>query len=58
VGFVARYLVDCEPDVLPVLPELSLPTLPVWLTVHREIRTNTRVRAVFDFLACHLPPML
>jgi DNA-binding transcriptional LysR family regulator len=58
VGFVARYLVDCEPDVLPVLPELSLPTLPVWLTVHREIRTNTRVRAVFDFLASHLPPML
>jgi DNA-binding transcriptional LysR family regulator len=58
VGFIAQYLVNCEPDVLPVLPHLPLPTLPVWLTVHREIRTNTRVRAVFDFLANHLPPML
>lgn len=58
VGFVATYLVDSDPDVLPVLPNLELPTLPIWLTVHREIRTNQRVRAVYDFLANHLPTML
>jgi hypothetical protein len=25
--------------------------LPMWLAVHREIRTNRRIRAVYDFLA-------
>jgi hypothetical protein len=29
----------------------TLPGLPVWLTVHRELRTSARIRAVYDFLA-------
>jgi hypothetical protein len=33
------------------MPMLNLPTLPVWLTVHRELRTSARIRAVYDFLA-------
>jgi hypothetical protein len=35
-----------------VLPELlKIPPLPVWLTVHREIRSSRRIRQVYDFLA-------
>ena len=30
---------------------IALPVLPVWLTVHRELRTSARIRAVYDFLA-------
>jgi hypothetical protein len=30
----------------------------VWLVVHREIRTSRRIRAVLDFLARELPPLL
>jgi hypothetical protein len=30
----------------------------MWLTVHREIRTNQRIRKVFDFLAQALPRLL
>jgi hypothetical protein len=29
--------------------------LPVWLAVHKEIRTSKRIRAVYDFLADALP---
>jgi DNA-binding transcriptional LysR family regulator len=56
VGFVADYMVRGEPDVLPVLKgALKVPALPMWLAVHREVRTSKRIRAVFDFLAKELP---
>jgi DNA-binding transcriptional LysR family regulator len=55
IGFVARYMLREDPDVLPLLPGLRLPALPVWLVVHREIRSVRRVRAVYDALARELP---
>jgi DNA-binding transcriptional LysR family regulator len=58
IGFVASYLLRNDPDLVPVLPDLPLPSLPVWLVVHREIRSSRRMRAVFDFLARELPPLL
>lgn len=39
-----------EPLVRRVLTELTLPTLPVWLTVHEELRTSALIRRVYDFL--------
>ena len=58
VGFVADYMLQMHPDVVRVLPGLALPTLPVWLTVHREVRTSARIRAVYDFLAHAVPRAL
>lgn len=58
IGFVAAYLLRNDLDVVAVLPELPLSPPPVWLVVHREIRTSRRIRAVFDFLARELPPLL
>ena len=59
VGFCADYMARTDPDVLRVLPGLlSIPPLPMWLAVHREIRTSQRIRAVFDFLAEALPRAL
>ena len=55
IGFVATYLLREDSDVLPLLPMLKLPSLPMWLTVHREIRTSARIRAVYDFLAQAVP---
>jgi DNA-binding transcriptional LysR family regulator len=51
IGFVSEYQIRAEPSIVTVLPILKIPPLPVWLTVHREIRTNKRIRAVYDFLA-------
>ena len=58
VGFTADYLARTDSDVVPLLPMLKIPPLPVWLTVHREIRTSKRIRAVYDFLAEELPRVL
>ena len=58
LGFLADYMVRADLGVQRVLPAMQLPELPMWLTVHREIRTNPRIRAVFDFLAKTLPASL
>jgi DNA-binding transcriptional LysR family regulator len=59
VGFVADYMARTDPDVGRVLPGLlTIPVLPMWLAVHREIRTNHRIRAAYDFLADALPHLI
>jgi len=55
IGFAADYVVATNPQVQTLLPELNLPSLPIWLTVHREIRNNGPIRAVYDFLAREVP---
>lgn len=42
---------EAEPKVRRILHELDLPTLPVWLTVHEELRTSALIRRVYDFVA-------
>ena len=51
IGFVADYIVRTDPEVVPLLSTLRIPALPVWLAVHREVRSNRRIRQVYDFLA-------
>ena len=58
VGFVAAYNVPHWPGVQAVLPMLSIPPLPCWLAVHREIRGSALVRRVYDFLAQAIPRQL
>lgn len=41
---------DAEPLVRRALPSLAPICVPVWLTTHRELSTNRRLRVVFDFL--------
>jgi DNA-binding transcriptional LysR family regulator len=59
VGFCAEYMARGDADVVEVLAgQLKIPPLPMWLAVHREIRTSTRIRCVFDFLAAALPGVI
>lgn len=59
VGFCAEYMARGNTDVVEVLAgQLKIPSLPMWLAVHREIRTSTRIRCVFDFLAAALPRVI
>jgi DNA-binding transcriptional LysR family regulator len=58
IGFVARYNLDHWPGVVAVLPALAVGALPCWLAVHREIRSNPRVRTVYDFLAREIAPVI
>ena len=58
IGFLADYVARADPDLVGVLPMLKLPVLPIWLVVHREIRTSQRIRQVFDFLVNAIPAAL
>ncbi len=58
VGFIAHYLARTDSAVVPVLPMLKVPAIPMWLAVHREIRTNRRIREVYDFLGDTVPGAL
>lgn len=51
IGFIADQVAKLDSSVVRVLPTLKIPPLPVWLTTHREIHGNPRIRRVFDFLA-------
>ena len=58
IGVVANYLVRSEPQVSALLPTIKIAPIPMWLAVHREIRGNARIRAVYRFLADALPRCL
>jgi DNA-binding transcriptional LysR family regulator len=42
---------DAEPRVRRVLPSLPPLPIPMWLVCHQELRTNRRIRLVYDRLA-------
>ena len=50
IGFGQEPLADRDPLVEKLLPDLPLPSLPVWLAMHRDVRTSVRIRRVADFL--------
>jgi DNA-binding transcriptional LysR family regulator len=54
VGFAQKALAQREPLVEVVLPQLRLPHLPMWLAMHRDVRTSARIRRVADFLHAEL----
>lgn len=37
-------------ELVTFLPELPIPELPVWITMHKDVRTSPRIRRVADFL--------
>ena len=49
IAVLPRYLGDSEPE-LEYLPMPDEPCETLWLTVHRDLRSTPRVRAVLDFL--------
>jgi DNA-binding transcriptional LysR family regulator len=50
IGFAQTPLVAREPLVEAILPGLGIPVLPMWLAMHRDVRTSARIRRVADFL--------
>ncbi len=58
LGFLGLYQAQAEPELQRVLPTLKIAPLPMWLAVHREIRTSQRIRAVYDYLAHSLSELI
>lgn len=50
IGFAQAVLVARDPLLEQVLPDLPMPSLPMWLAMHGDVRTSARIRRVADFL--------
>ena len=57
-GFITSVVAATDTDVIRLLPRAAVPSLPVWLTVHREVRSNRRLRVVYDALATEFKSLL
>jgi len=51
IAMLPEVLGETTAGIEKVLPSLPSLTFPVWLVTHRELRTNRRIRVVFDHLA-------
>jgi len=51
LSMLPEALGDAEPGLEKVLPNLPSLQFPIWLATHRELKTNRRIRRVFDILA-------
>ena len=58
IGFMSNYMEQADSHLKPRLPMLKIPPLPLWLVVHRELRGNQRIKAVYEFIGAHLPQHL
>lgn len=53
IGVNGSEIASQFPEMQPILPDVVEFQFPVWLVAPRELKTNRRVRAVFDVLADH-----
>lgn len=58
IGFCFNVIAARHPQLVRVLPPAWIPPVPVWLTAAQELRSNPRVRLVYDHLQRHLAPLL
>ncbi|CDO59978.1 Transcriptional regulator, LysR family [Candidatus Phaeomarinobacter ectocarpi] len=58
MALVPGAMCDITPGIEKVFPDLPSIDFPVWLVTHRELRTNRRIRVVFDLLARELKDKL
>ena len=54
LGLGQVLLGDADPTVERVVPDLPLPTLPVWLTAHEGLRRTPRIRRVWEIMEAEL----
>lgn len=58
IALLPDQLAAAEPKFHRVLPDIQPFKGPLWLVVHKELRTSRRVRVVFDFLMDELSKWL
>lgn len=54
IGIMPQSIGDAEPLVVRACPALDPFVFPIWLVVHRELKTSRRIRTVYDLLASAL----
>ncbi|MGP6089111.1 LysR family transcriptional regulator [Antarctobacter jejuensis] len=56
IGFAQLSVGEAEPLVERILPDMPLPSLPLWLAAHEAVRHTPRIRRVWEALAEGLKP--
>jgi DNA-binding transcriptional LysR family regulator len=51
LGVLARFVVDQDPRLHPVIPVIGELTQDLWLTYHTALRGSARIRVTADFIA-------
>jgi DNA-binding transcriptional LysR family regulator len=51
LGIVPLNIAARDPNLVRLMPDLTLPDLPVWLAAPEALRTSPRIRRVWDLLA-------
>lgn len=51
IGGMQTFIGDNDPTVIKVMTEIEMPSLPIWLAAPDALRTNARIRRVWDLLA-------
>lgn len=51
IGFSQRAVALADPAVEEILPEMEVPSLPVWLAAPQAMRQTPRIRRIWDLLA-------
>ena len=54
VTVMVENIAGTTPDVVRIMPQIAPVMVSTWLTVHREVHTNRRIRLVYDLLATAL----
>ncbi len=50
IGIAQAPLIVREPALQALMPDIPLPVLPMWLTMHKDVKTSPRIRRTADFL--------
>jgi DNA-binding transcriptional LysR family regulator len=50
IGIMTQDIGDHDPELVRVLPDRPPLVFPLWLVCHRELKTNLKIRLVFDVL--------
>ena len=51
IGFNQRIIGDYDNRLKRILRDVVIPPMPVWLTSHSALKSNRRIRRVYDYLA-------
>jgi DNA-binding transcriptional LysR family regulator len=58
IGASFCWLGDRDPNLIRILPDVTVATLPVWLVAHEDLQRSHALRRVFDGLRRLLPAAL
>ena len=57
LGFISHFVARKNPTLVEIPNLLHIPPLGIWLVSHREVKTNLRIRKVYDFLSKEISTM-